>query len=139
MKTGKRAELAPGPVTEPAGAVSECLELRPDGDKLRACGAPRLLERLQDRPLFADVMEGRTWIFTQEDDGTLYARPVPEEGEEPVEPVEVARLERAVVEGAAAGPFVIFRLEEAWCTCGARPERGGTHGLGRCHSSRRSP
>lgn len=112
MKTGKRAELAPGPVTVPAGAVSECLELRPDGDKLRACGAPRLLERLQDRPLFADVMEGRTWIFTQEDDGTLYARPVPEEGEEPVEPVEVARLERAVVEGAAAGPFVIFRLED---------------------------
>lgn len=122
--------MTPTLMTRPAGCVSACHNLRPCGPALCVVGSPLTLLDAPHKPVFSDVMQGVTYIFTQEDDGTLYYQTLPDGV-----PFEVGRVEQAVAEGAAVGRFVILRLDDGSLVYLRRDtERGRYVWLGRMPS-----
>lgn len=98
------------PVTKD-GTVRICRNLREAGSGVRRVEQLTLLARTGRRPVFADVMKGNRFVFTQEDDGTIYLEMSIEDNVAAVGTSPLGRVEAPVVEGASVGKFVILRLE----------------------------
>lgn len=92
------------------GGTAVCYNLRMRGDRLVAVGEPERMALSGRRPVYTDIREGVTYLFTQEDDGTLYVEPCPQPYPSQAA-TEAGRVRERVESGASVGEFVVFRLE----------------------------
>lgn len=93
------------------GEVRECRGLRPVATGVeRACSVLKLCS-MPRRPLYADVNEGKTCIFTQEDDGTIYVE-TRVDGTAEADGRPLGRVEYLVTDGASVGNYVVLRAQD---------------------------
>ena len=98
----------------PAGAVSDCVNLRFNGTDMEAPGTPRILLYTEGKPLLADMMNGHHYLFTQIDDGTLYyQRLTDDELFLPLVKRELGRVTQDVLGAVSAGDFIIMLLADS--------------------------
>ncbi|MCM1320094.1 MAG: hypothetical protein NC217_06890 [Muribaculaceae bacterium] len=81
--------------------IEVCRNLRAETYKrLGRVATPTQLSTIGRKPVYCDTMNAKQYIFTQEDDGTIY-----------VNNIEIGRIASSIEEGAAVGDFIIFRLK----------------------------
>ena len=110
------------PRVEACGKTVVCHNLReeefPQGTehgcprKLKAVAPAALLTTAGRTPIYSDVREGDLYLFTQEDDGTIFVEARMRSGDCHMErqAVCLGKVDERVEGGAAAGDFLIFRL-----------------------------
>lgn len=80
--------------------------------RLKAVARPALLAEVGRTPVYSDVREGELYLFTQEDDGSIFVEARMDRRARHMDHMAsfLGKVEEVVEGGAAVGDFLIFRL-----------------------------